>query len=74
MWRLYSLECAVLIPLILPALTFAVPPFALAFVLLEELSILVVLETPLVRLLYLPSLEVLTELAVGVVEEVAYLI
>ena len=74
MWRLYSLECAVLIPLILPALTFAVPPLARAFVLLDELSILVVLETPLARLLYLPSLEVFTELSVRVVEEVAHLI
>ena len=49
--RLYSLECAVLIPLMLPALTLAVSPFARAFVLLGKLSILVVLETPLARLL-----------------------
>lgn len=74
MWRLYSLECAVLIPLILPAFTLRVPPFARAFVLICELSILVILEGLLARLLYLPSLEVLTELAVGVVEEVAYLV
>lgn len=66
--------CTILIPLILPAFTLAVPPFARAFVLLDELSILVVLGTPLARLLYLPSLEVLTELAVGVVEEVAHLV
>lgn len=66
--------CTILIPLILPALTLAVPPFARAFVLLDELSILVVLETPLARLLYLPYLEALTELAVGVVEEVDYLV
>ena len=74
MWRLYSLECTVLVPLILPALTLAVPPFARAFVLLDELSILVVLETPLARLLYLSSMEVFTELLVKGVEEVAHLI
>ena len=74
MWRLYSLECAVLIPLILPALTFAVPPLARAFVLLDELSILVVLETPLARLLNLPTLEVLAELAVRGVKEVTHLV
>ena len=47
MWRLYSLECAVLIPLTPPALTLAVSPFARAFVLLGELPILVILEMPL---------------------------
>ena len=74
MGRLDSLKRPVLIPFIQPAVSFAVPPFARAFVLLDELSILVVLETLLARLLYLPSLEALTELAVGVVEEVTYLV
>ena len=66
--------CTILIPLVLPALTLAVPPFARAFVLLDELSILVVLETPLARLLYLSSLEVFTELSVRVVEKVTHLV
>ena len=48
--------------------------FAQAFVLLGKLSILVILEMTLARLLDLIPLEVLTELAVGVVEEVAYLV
>ena len=74
MGRLNRLKRPILIPLILPAFTLRVPPFARAFVLICELSILVILEGPLARLLYLPSLEVLTELAVGVVEEVAYLV
>ena len=74
MGQLNSLKRPILIPFIQPAFTLRVPPFVRAFVLLDELSILVVLETPLARLLYLPSLEVLTELAVGVVEEVAYLV
>ena len=66
--RLYSLESAVLIPLMLPALTLAVSPFARAFVLLGKLSILVVLETPLARLLALTPLEVLAQLAFGVIQ------
>ena len=57
MGRLNRLKRAVLIPLILPAFTLRVPPLARAFVLLGKLSILVVLETPLARLLDLTPLE-----------------
>jgi len=74
MGRLDSLKGPVLIPLTPPAFTLRVPPLAQTFVLLSKRSILVILDVPLARLLYLLSLEVLTELAVGVVEEVAYLV
>lgn len=68
------LKRSVLIPLILPTLTLRVPPLARAFGLLGELSILVILEMPLARLLDLTPLEVLAQLAFGVIEEVAHLV
>ena len=74
MGRLNRLQCSVLIPLILPALTLRVPPLARALVLLCELSVLVILEVPLARLLDLTPLEVLAQLAFGVIEEVAHLV
>ena len=46
----------------------AVPPLARAFVLLGKLSILVILEVPLARLLDLTPLEVLAQLAFGVIK------
>lgn len=74
MGRLDSLKRPVLIPFIQPAFTLRIPPLARTFVLLSKLSILVILEVLLARLLDLTPLEALTELAVGVVEEVTYLV
>ena len=68
------LKRPILIPLIPPAFTLRVPPLARAFVLLGKLSILVILEVPLARLLELTPLEVLAQLAFGVIEEVTHLI
>ena len=48
--------------------------FAQAFVLLGKLSILVILEMTLARLLDLIPLEVLAQLAFGIIEEVARLV
>ena len=65
MRRLNRLKRPVLIPLIPPAFTLRVPPLARAFVLLGKLSILVILEVPLARLLELTPLEVLASLRSG---------
>ena len=74
MGRLDSLKRPVLIPLIPPAFTLRVPPLARAFVLLGKLPILVILEVSLARLLDLIPLEVLAQLAFGVIKEVAHLV
>ena len=50
------------------------PPLARAFVSLGKLPILVILEMLLARLLDLTPLEVLAELAFGVIEEVVHLV
>ena len=68
MGRLNCLKRPILIPLIPPAFTLRVPPFARAFVLLGKLPILVIHEVPLARLLVLSLLEVLAQLAFGVIK------
>ena len=74
MGQLNSLKRPVLIPFIQPAFTLRVSPLDRTFVLLGKLSILVILEMTLARLLDLIPLEVLAQLAFGIIKEVAHLV
>ena len=68
------LQRSVLVPDIPPAFGLAVPPFAGTLVFLYELSVPVIDKAPFPRLLQLSPAEVLAQLSVRVVKEVARLV
>ena len=68
------LQRSVLVPDVFPSFLLAVPPFAGTLVFLYELSVPVIDKAPFPRLLQLSSSEVLAQLSVRVVKEVARLV